>query len=365
MIINFNNYNLEDFHKKLVKFCDQDAWLIYPSEVGLKWTQENKIFRSSIWSLDGELLSAGFPKFTNLGENPENFPIPISLDNSKIISKEDGTLMIVDFYNNQLNLRTRGTVSYKTLDNFRDFDFVLNKYPEIRKLAKDVQEKTWLFELVTPNQKIVLNYGSEPDCFLIGAINKEDYSMTNQRVLDGFADLRFLKRPAYYSFSDLDLLISFFKDAVKIEGCCIYSNKDQDIHKLKTDYYLRLHRLKSSFRSFKFILEWYVYAGCPAFDLAHNIISNTIDFEIAEDIKSDLLKLSSAAQEMNLLINKLNLFINSIRELDRKSQAILIIENYKSFSGVAFTLLDNKEINDKQKIKILNDIIEKSSKLLK
>lgn len=358
MLINFDNYDLTDFNKKLVKFCDQDAWLIYPNEIGVKWTQKNKIFRSSIWSLSGELLSAGFPKFTNVGENPENFPIPNSLDGSKIISKEDGSLMIVDFHNYRINVRTRGTVSYKTLDNFKDFEFVLNKYPEIERLSRDVQEKTWLFEIVSPNQKIVLNYGDEPDCFLIGAINKEDYSLTKQRVLDGFADLRFLKRPAYYSFSDLDSLVGFFKTATKIEGCCIYSNNDQVIHKFKTDYYIRLHRIKDSFRSFKFILEWYVSAGCPTPEAAHEIISNTIDFEVAEDIKPDIIKLSGAAIKMNLIFNELRLFIESIRDLDRKSQAVLIIENYKGFSGAAFTLLDNKEIEEKQKIKILNSLIE-------
>ena len=43
--------------------------LVQPQHINCKWTQKNKHFRSSLWNVDGELVSASFPKFTNFGED--------------------------------------------------------------------------------------------------------------------------------------------------------------------------------------------------------------------------------------------------------------------------------------------------------
>jgi len=91
MQINFSDYDFTGFSVKDCQFCGIPAKLINPEDITIKFNQKNKIFRSSIWSLDGKLLSAGFPKFTNWSENPEHFPIPENLDGATIVDKIDGS----------------------------------------------------------------------------------------------------------------------------------------------------------------------------------------------------------------------------------------------------------------------------------
>ena len=70
MHINFADYDLTEFAIKEGVFGGIWSKLITPIHIGTKFTQKNKIFRSSIWSTDGELISAGLPKFVNFSENP-------------------------------------------------------------------------------------------------------------------------------------------------------------------------------------------------------------------------------------------------------------------------------------------------------
>jgi hypothetical protein len=66
------------------------VYLVHPKNMGVKWTNDNIHLRSSIWDSDGNLVSASFKKFTNWGENPENFPVPESLKNTTVVEKLDG-----------------------------------------------------------------------------------------------------------------------------------------------------------------------------------------------------------------------------------------------------------------------------------
>jgi hypothetical protein len=145
-------------------------WLVQPQHIGCKWTQLNKHLRSSLWSNDGDLVSAGFPKFTNWGENPDNFPLPTSLKNTVVVEKLDGSLLIVTKYKGQFILRTRGTSDASRLDNGAELELFRATY--LPKLIAFVDAthgadiETWnvsyLFEWTSPLQKIILNYGDTP-----------------------------------------------------------------------------------------------------------------------------------------------------------------------------------------------------------
>ena len=90
MKIDLAKINTEQFmvHQHIVD--GEVLHLVQPQHISAKWTQENKIFRSSVWNNDGELVSASFPKFVNFGEAPEVFPLPSSLNKTTIVEKIDG-----------------------------------------------------------------------------------------------------------------------------------------------------------------------------------------------------------------------------------------------------------------------------------
>ena len=102
--------------------------LVQPIHIGGKWTLTNKIFRSSVWDSNGELISAGFPKFTNWGEAPDIFPLPDSLRNATIVEKIDGSLLVVSKWKGHYILRTRGTVDATQLENGMNLKFSIKLF---------------------------------------------------------------------------------------------------------------------------------------------------------------------------------------------------------------------------------------------
>ncbi len=354
MKINFTDYDLTDFYLKDGDFMGTPARLITP-KITAKWTKANSIFRSSIWDMGGNLLSAGFKKFTNSHENPDNFPLPKSLDNTKILTKYDGSLGIFDSFYRQISARTRGTFSYKTLDNYTDFDYCFNKYPKILNWLEDMSYCSLLCEITSPRQKIVLSYGDEPDLTLIGVVDKSDYSLFTQDAVDDLARELGIKRPEYHNISNIDELVDYVKPRKDIEGICLYSNNDQDIHKIKADHYLKLHRMKSDLASFDKVVDLYFSLGSPAYQDFYDTVKTTFDFEIAEFCKENLQSCVSLAQELTKVIEKIREKVLTMQGIPRKDAALEIKRLYEGegLTGFAFTLLNGKGIDKKDLIKFI------------
>ena len=98
-------------------FHGEHLFLVQPQNIGAKFTQHNRIFRSSLWNATGDLVSASFFKFVNYGENPDNFPVPTSLRGCEIVTKVDGSLLCICKYKGHLTVRTRGTIDASQIDN--------------------------------------------------------------------------------------------------------------------------------------------------------------------------------------------------------------------------------------------------------
>lgn len=353
MKINFQDYDLTEFILKDIIFCGIDAVLITPNQMGTKFTQKNKIFRSSIWSKDGLLLSGGLKKFVNFLENQENFPVPTSLNGCKIVDKIDGSCVVIDYVNLNFSMRTRGTSTYLTLENFKDFDYCLSKYPKIKEWIINHPNYSLLMEITTPNMKIVLSYGDEPDFWLIGCINKDDYSLMTQSELDDLSKEIGVKRPDYYTFSSLDTLLESIRAIKGKEGCCLYSNGDAEIHKIKGEFYLKLHRMKSELSSCEKVLDVWMSQNKPTYDEFYNFILNTFDYELAEYCKDNIKKIIDAYGKVKDNISKMKEVVVPLLSLSRKDAALIIIEKYQCNSSYLFKLLSGKELDDKDIKKLL------------
>lgn len=82
--------NRESFmvHEHVV--AGEIVYLVQPIHFGAKWSKDNLHLRSSVWNYEGELISAGFPKFFNWSEQPDISPVPESLKNCTVVEKLDG-----------------------------------------------------------------------------------------------------------------------------------------------------------------------------------------------------------------------------------------------------------------------------------
>jgi hypothetical protein len=341
------------FTIKAGSFLGIDAVLVNPTLMGVDWNQSNKIFRSSVWDMQGNLLSASFPKFMNWGEKELKFPVPNNLNNCNIVTKIDGSTAIIDYIDDKINVRSRGTFDAKSLENGSEFYEVLNMYPKIELFLKKNSHISLLLEHLSPNNVIVLKH-EKMDAKLIGAIDKNDYSLYTQKKLDQLAKELDMERPAYYSFKTVKDLMDNVKEWNNSEGVCVYHKNDQEIHKIKSLWYLKIHVFKSNL-TFKNLLDIYLSKGEPSYNDFYQIIVDEIDWECAEMCIPIISQLCEVKKNIERIVNGMREFINVRKNLSRKEIAFDIISSYgkgNSRASTVFTLLDNKEINEDQKKKL-------------
>jgi len=330
------------------------VYLIFPQHIGIKWTEDNLIYRSSIWTEDGKPVSLSFKKFFNWGENYQLIPEPSNI--TKTIAKEkiDGSLLIVSKYKGTLITRTRGTFDVSSLENGFELETFKKKYPKL--FDNDLlnsEQYTLLCEWVSPFNRIVLDYGTEPDLFFIGCIKHENYSYLKQSELNNIAQSLNMKRPTTYTFKDINDMVSSIQALKNKEGVCLYFNDEQDIKKIKSIDYLTKHHFKSNL-NMTTLLDLYVAQNTPDYGSFLTFIETSFDFECMNMSIPLVSKIVDAKKEIDKFLEHAKLFVNGLKNLSRKEAALKIISSYGDTcrTGVLFKLLDNKSI-DQKTLKIL------------
>ena len=349
----------EEFSIRDCIIANTDCNLIFPIKHDIKWNDENKIFRSSIWTKDGELVSASWKKFTNLGEQLEFEPIDIDSD-IEFIHKLDGSTLIISKFKGELIVRTRGTSDATILDNGDEIVFLKQKYPLIfNNDTLNSEQYSIICEWYSPKNVIVEREAEEPTLWLTGVIKHDDYSYVLQKDLDVFATDWKIERPICYQFNSLSSMIESVNQWKKGEGIVIYSNNGQILKKTKSDRYLILHRIKSTLSNEKNLIDFYIEKETPSAENFSKVIETEFDFEIAIQLKDEIEKICDAGEKAKKYIDNLLEMIHDIRKVEtRKDQAEMIKRNCGDNSGYAFSILDNKEITKIQRFKMIKKYYE-------
>jgi len=340
----------EQFQIKDCIIAGDECVLVTPKDMGIKWNEQNKYFRSSLWRKnDGKLISAGFRKFVNYGEQPEFEPLG-NTSKFKAITKLDGSLLIVSSSNNELIVRTRGTVDATKLENGHEIEFLKNKYPRVFSDYFVTSERfTLLFEWTTPSNRIVLRESEEPTLWLIGIIDNNTYEYLSQDVLDLCAKTLGVERPKTYTFNlnDVELLKKEIEPLKDIEGVVIYDESGQILKKIKTLRYLELHRVFTGVKTVDHLFDIFVEYGTPKRDKFEEELAKNFDWELVTTLNTLISELYIKWQhikDMTGVIKNL-LKLDYFKTLTRKEQAEIIIKAFPNDFGIAFAMLDGKEIS--------------------
>jgi hypothetical protein len=225
-----------------------------------------------------------------------------------------------------------------------------------------------LFEIVTPNNVIVIRPQDVDFCFL-GAVDKDTLKMLPLAALEEIKQaIGNPPTPKHYKFEDNQSLLEIsklIKDWKGKEGIVVSYNNNQNKIKIKSDWYCFLHKIKSQLSSENNLIEYYVDNNMPNYQDFYDIIEKNFDYEIAEQLSSQILKLVEASEKVKTAIDKMKRFVLVIQKYEtRKEQAEAILQNYKSeYSSLVFNLLDNKEPNKKQYITLIKEYFDISDKL--
>lgn len=374
MKVDLTSINRDQFFLRPCVVAGESCFLVEPVAVGVpKWDLSNLIYRSSLWTGQGEPVSLGWPKFFNLDEDvdkdgnviPGKIPYPKpTLRKGRlegdIMEKLDGSLLIISSFKGQLVVRTRGTVNAElTLNNGREIAILKARHPELFQFVLDNEDVSLLCEWYSPNNKVVLNYGDEPKLWLIGGIYHGDYSIFPQDVIDRWAEKLNMSRPQRYSFSTLEEMREAVAKFEGYEGVCWYYRVDGVwyIVKLKSARYLKLHYYKGDVSTFDKVVDIWLELNCPNYQDFYDHLATKYDWEIAQYARPHLSKICDASERIDDVRGGMERFIqNQLLNLPRNKQAEKVFESYgrkSNRSAMVFHLLDGKGLTDDDKKKLI------------
>jgi hypothetical protein len=340
----------EQFHIKEIG----NKILIHRKEAGVKWNDKNKYFRSSVWDKEtGKLISAGFRAFVNYGEQTDFEPLEA---NTRItaVTKMDGSLLCVSASNGELIVRTRGTVDATKLSNGHEIEFLKNKYPKaFDNHYINSGRYTLLFEWTTPTNRIVLAETAEPCLWLIGMVFhcSEDgfYDYVQQEHLNLVAEFLEVERPKTYSITfseNIEKLKKEIEPLVDIEGVVVYDESGQILKKIKTLRYLELHKVFTGVKTVDHLFDVFAEYGTPKRDKFEELLATNFDWELVTTLKPLTDELYQKWEDIKNKLNMIMLYFNNpdFIELDRKGKAQKINEYFSGYTGIAFAMLDGKDL---------------------
>lgn len=281
-----------------------------------EWSENNLDLRSIM--LDGKsverflenpakenmpiIISHGFPKFFNHFEEVKLKKCDISFSNEELLKacfvpKIDGSCLLVDLINGKLNARTRGSLNaMEKFPNTADELLELLKKNILNNSKKDalfeiLKDHTIIFEWTTPSNRIILDYGSNPELHLIGIIKKSwDLFMMSQSDLNTIARLCNFERSRGIEILTLNDLTRLYKQK-DIEGYCAYLPDGKTIIKYKTEeYMLAASAASRGLMNINSLYKFWVHQPnrlSNDTEILEKLIEDTFSEEVLEIIRKD------------------------------------------------------------------------------
>ena len=187
--------------------------------------------RGLVTNSKGEIIARPFKKFFNYEEHkPEEIPN----EEYVVYEKLDGSLGILFNYQGEWILATRGSFTSPQAIKGKE---ILDKH-DISALRKD---NTLLFEIIYPENRIVVDYGSEEKLVVIGGIHTETGDEISDASLSLLQQAGFEIVTTYKTWGEgYDLLK---EEISKDKEGYVIRFKNGFRMKIKGDEYKRLHRI--------------------------------------------------------------------------------------------------------------------------
>ena len=188
--------------------------------------------RGLVLDTEGNVIAKPFPKFFNYEEHkPEDIPN----EYFEVYEKMDGSLGIFFYYGGEWHMATRG--SFTSEQAIKGME-IANKY-NYNKIC--VPGYTYLFEIIYPENRIVVDYGKEERLVLLGVMNRRGEEFPYEEMVDEGWDIVMKYKTWGEDWETLKKEIS-----KNNEGYVIRFSGGMRM-KIKGDEYVRLHRILTNF----------------------------------------------------------------------------------------------------------------------
>ncbi len=297
------------------------------AQYNARWNWFERASRGLIMNAQtGEVVARPFDKFFNWGEGGRKSRSHIV----DITEKLDGSLGILYRENGAYRIATRGNFESEQALWATDF---LNRNYNLSDLDSAL---TLLFEIIYPENRIVVDYGDREDLVLIGVRNRhtgDDWffypAMYELAHRFGFS------LPQVYHFNSVtDILAATDTLDANSEGWVVRFADGQRF-KIKGDRYIELHRLVTQ-ATFNRVLK------AVASGQLEMMIAGVPD-ESLTDIKTWQAEIAAKVEEVKARVK--SAFEQAPKE-DRKTFALWVREHHPSDAPYLFAMLDGRDISD-------------------
>jgi RNA ligase len=274
--------------------------------------------RGLVTNSKGNIVARPFKKFFNYEEySPEDIPN----EDFVVYEKMDGSLGILFNYNNEWILATRGSFTSPQAIKGKE---ILNKH-DISSIRKD---NTYLFEIIYPENRIVVDYGDEEKLVVLGVIHTETGDELPDSSVFWLQDCGFEIVKTYKTWGEgYDLLK---EEISKDKEGYVIRFKSGFRMKIKGDEYKRLHRILTNISNRDI---WEYLKDNKSFDELLNKVPDEF-YNWVKETKKDLIN------RFENIDKEYNEIFNSINTIDRK----VFAENAIRFlhSNILFAMYDGK-----------------------
>jgi len=292
-----------------------------------KWDEVTLSCRGLVFDDEGNQVSYPFKKFFNIEENKHT-----PANDFEIYEKVDGSLITVFNYNGEWVVSSRGSFT-------SDQAIAAQKlFKQLMNLDRIDKAATYLFELIAPWNRIVVDYGEREELILLGARAK--YFEAPHLDLYELSKMLGCNLIRKFDFDD-------YKEIQKLnwensEGFIVrFSNGDRC--KIKFADYVKLHR---------------VLTNCSSYDIWENLKEfNKLPEEMLQDVPDEFYDWVHGVEwklrkSFNHIEHLHMAYLSSIIRygLDRKEFALRVQELDDANHGLIFAMYNNKQDKVKQLI---------------
>jgi RNA ligase len=263
-----------------------------------------------------KIAARPFRKFFN---DTEHDAIPWHIEH-EITEKLDGSLLIAFYFDGDWRFATRGSF---VSDQANEGERIFRATYDIGLLDP---ANTYLFEVIYPENRIVVDYGGRRDTILLAVIRTED-GQEQKRIVPGLKCARSL--PAG---TNPEQLRSIIKDDQ--EGYVVRFANGLRV-KVKGERYIRLHRLITL---------------CSSRTIWEHLSNGTSFNEMIELVPDEFMQWVDAERkalesQFTAIKTRTSDAVAAVASLpDRKSKAMKIMSEFKDVAAVAFAALDSKPL---------------------
>ena len=259
----------------------------------------------------GEVIAKPWPKFFNLSEHKT-----IPDGEADVFEKMDGSLGIVFYYDGRWHISTRGSFTSDQANRasawIEDYPFPIGY--------------THLFEIIYPENRIVVDYGAREGLVYLGSISIETDSPVRLSFWPVEARCVGRMRPEELP-----------KHVGNAEGYVLYWPEHDFRVKMKFGEYVRLHKIISEY-SIKRLWEHVSTGG--NFDAMLSGVPDEFYQELEIDHKALMTAFDSVLSKSVAISSAADGFPT------RREQAEYVIQQNKDLSGIVFMMLDGKDANE-------------------